>query len=476
MLSWASRFNICCFLDNHGYGLPGHSFECLMASGARHSIRAGAGDALDQLTGFAGLHKDWIFGHLGYGLARETEPSGAQDPRPASGPHVSPHSAATSGPHAPPDAAAPSAPRSGLPPLPDPTGFPDLFFFVPEILVELGPDTIRIGSFQADQAAILAEILDQAVPVFPLQPGPSLLSADPAPDQGPSSPRRPHSGARQSIPALIPRFSREEYLDVVKRLQAHILRGDCYEINFCQEFFAQPATIDPLQTWFSLSRNSPNPFAAYYRLDEAHLLCASPERYLRRTGNTLLSQPIKGTWPRSPGDPSEDRAGRELLYASSKDRSENVMVVDLVRNDLSKICLPGSVRVEELYGIYTFPHVHQMISSVKGELPPGTGFVDCIRATFPMGSMTGAPKRRVVGLIEQYERSCRGLFSGAVGYVSPAGDFDFNVVIRSILYNQRESYLSYQVGSGITWYSDPVSEYEECLLKAEGIKKALGLE
>ena len=152
------------------------------------------------------------------------------------------------------------------------------------------------------------------------------------------------------------------------------------------------------------------------------------------------------------------------------------MVVDLVRNDLSRICLPGSVRVEELYGIYTFPHVHQMISSVTGDLPPGTGLADCIRATFPMGSMTGAPKKRVVQLIDQYERTGRGLFSGAVGYVTPGGDFDFNVVIRSILYNQRDEYLSYQVGSGITFYSDPVQEYEECLLKAEGMRKALRLD
>jgi para-aminobenzoate synthetase component 1 len=149
------------------------------------------------------------------------------------------------------------------------------------------------------------------------------------------------------------------------------------------------------------------------------------------------------------------------------------MVVDLVRNDLSRICLPDSVRVEELYGIYSFPQVHQMISTIKGRLAPGTGFAAAIRATFPMGSMTGAPKNRVVGLIRQYERTRRGIFSGAVGYCRPEGDFDLNVVIRSILYNQEGSYLSYLVGSGITFYSDPVLEYEECLLKAEGMKKAL---
>jgi len=171
-----------------------------------------------------------------------------------------------------------------------------------------------------------------------------------------------------------------------------------------------------------LSRASPNPFAAFYRVDNSYLLCASPERYLKRTGDTLLSQPIKGTSPRIPGNAEQDMAGRNELYHSAKDRSENVMVVDLVRNDLSKICLPGTVRVEELYGVYSFPQVYQMISSIKGELPPGTHWTEAVRVTFPMGSMTGAPKKRVVALIEQYERSPRGLFSGAVGYVTPEGD------------------------------------------------------
>jgi para-aminobenzoate synthetase component 1 len=187
-----------------------------------------------------------------------------------------------------------------------------------------------------------------------------------------------------------------------------------------------------------------------------------------------LSQPIKGTWPRQT-DPAADQAGRDQLFRSSKDRSENVMVVDLVRNDLSKLCKEGSVTVEELYGIYTFPQVHQMISTIKGELLPDTGLIDCIRASFPMGSMTGAPKNRVIGLIGEFERTPRGIFSGAVGYLAPNGDFDFNVVIRSIIYNQEDGYLSYQVGSGITFYSDPELEYEECLLKAEGIKKTLGI-
>jgi para-aminobenzoate synthetase component 1 len=435
LLTWAdNRFGICCFLDNHGYALPGHSIECILAAGAVDAVEADAGEAFERVARFAAGKKDWLFGHFGYGLAKETEP---------------------------PQVVSPSGRFPGG--FADRVGFPDLFFFVPQIVIELIPGSsgsIRIGSFNRDHTTILQEIAGTPVPANPM-----AYSSD------------PKSGLKSGLKA---RFSREEYIATVKRLQQHILRGDCYEINFCQEFYSSPANIDPLQTWFALSRNSPNPFAAYYKLEQRYLLCASPERYLKRIGNTLLSQPIKGTWPRHTAadnnqETADDQAGADQLYHSGKDRSENVMVVDLVRNDLSKLCTEGSVKVTELYGVYTFPHVHQMVSSIQGELLPGTGFADCVRASFPMGSMTGAPKNRVVDLIRQVERSPRNIFSGSVGYVDPDGDFDFNVVIRSILYNRRDGYLSYQVGSGITFYSDPQGEYEECLLKAEGIKKALGI-
>ena len=202
-------------------------------------------------------------------------------------------------------------------------------------------------------------------------------------------------------------------------------------------------------------------------------MCASPERYLKRTGNKILSQPIKGTWEKNVVDLSEDNLNKEKLFNSPKDRSENVMVVDLVRNDLSKICKEGSVKVDELYGIYTFPNLHHMISSITGELKNDMHWTDAIKATFPMGSMTGAPKKRVMELIERYEKTKRGIFSGALGYVTPEKDFDFNVIIRSIFYNQTKKYLSFLVGSGITFYSDPENEYEECLLKVSSIKKVL---
>ena len=409
LLTWAKPFDICCFLDNQGYpsASAASSFDYVLAAGAIDSCSAAAGDAFAVLKAWAAGQKDWLFGHFGFELATETEA-------------------------VPPNINA------------DEAGFPDLFFFVPEIVIAVQQGQARIGAFNPDQ-------LYKAI-----------TAADPA---GP---------VRLPSPVFIPRFTRDEYLSTVTALRQHILRGDCYEINFCMEFFARSVFPDPLSTWAALSSASPNPFSAWYRVNNRYLYCASPERYLQKKGDILLSQPIKGTAPRIPSDPAADRRQRDGLYQSRKDRAENVMVVDLVRNDLSKIALPGRVQVTELYGIYAFPQVYQMISTVRGEMQPGLGWTDVVKATFPMGSMTGAPKNSVLRLIRRYERSRRGLFSGAVGYVDPAGDFDFNVVIRSLLHNQESGYLSYQVGSGITWYSDPVAEYEECMLKAEGIRKAFG--
>jgi para-aminobenzoate synthetase component 1 len=275
--------------------------------------------------------------------------------------------------------------------------------------------------------------------------------------------------------------SKKEYIKIINKLKQHILRGDCYEINFCQEFFAENAEMDPVDVYKKLSHFSPNPFSALYRLNNQWLICASPERFIKKQGNKIISQPIKGTSKRDKGDNEKDMLSRDDLRNSAKDRSENVMVVDLVRNDLSKVCKDGTVEVDELYGIYSFPQVHQMISTISGVLKANISFTDIIKATFPMGSMTGAPKKRVMELIEQHEKIKRGIFSGAVGYISPDGGlpavqagFDFNVVIRSIMYNADSKYLSFKAGSGITFYSDPEQEWEECLMKAEAMKNVLG--
>ena len=407
MLNWASQFNICAFLDNHHYNLAHHSIEALVAVGATRSVEASAGNAFAQLKTFFEESKDWVFGHLAYDLKNEVESVSSSHP--------------------------------------DGIRFPDLFFFVPEIILQLNGDRLDIHSSNIPPKDIFAQV----------------ISSEPINDPASKAPSIKH------------RFSKEDYITTVRHLQKHILRGDCYEINFCQEFYSDEVTINPVKIYRSLSKASPNPYSAFYRLNDRYLLCASPERYLRKKGRQLISQPIKGTWHRDFISKKEDEKNRDRLFNSQKDRAENVMVVDLVRNDLSKVCEKGSVKVDELFGIYSFPQVHQMVSTISGELKNDKHWVEAIRASFPMGSMTGAPKKKVMELIERYEKTRRGIFSGAIGYIQPDGDFDFNVVIRSLLYNSTNQYLSFQAGSGITFYSDAGKEYEECLLKADAIKKVL---
>lgn len=323
--------------------------------------------------------------------------------------------------------------------------FPDAHFFVPEIVVQLNEQQVNIYC-EADADIIFSEI-NLASSFIPQKPGNNIN--------------------------IKSRISPDEYVSIIRKLQQHILRGDCYEINFCQEFYAEDAVIDSLAVYERLVTLSPNPFSALYKLNNKYCICASPERYIKKTGNKIFSQPIKGTAKRNLQDAAADELSKATLLNSEKEKSENVMVVDLVRNDLSRVCKEGTVQVEELFGIYSFPQVHQMISKISGELNNGLDWVDIVKATFPMGSMTGAPKKRVMELIERYEYTKRGLFSGAIGYIDPEGDFDFNVVIRTILYNAYMKYLSFQTGSAITFYSEAQKEYEECLLKAAAMRKVL---
>ena len=321
--------------------------------------------------------------------------------------------------------------------------FPDLYFFEPEIIIRLSAAEMII---EAENASTLFSAINNI------------------------EVRQPSSHGKFDIKN---RIEKEEYCSIINKLKQHILRGDCYEINFCQEFYAEHAEINSAEVYKKLSALSPNPFSALYKLDDKWLLCASPERYIKKQGSNILSQPIKGTSKRNLQNVVEDKKQRDDLYNSPKDRSENVMVVDLVRNDLAKVCKDGSVHVDELYGIYSFPQVHQMISTVSGELKENISFSEIIKASFPMGSMTGAPKKRVMELIERYEKTKRGIFSGAVGYINSEGDFDFNVVIRSIMYNAATNYLSFSAGSGITFYSDAEKEWEECLMKADAMREVL---
>jgi para-aminobenzoate synthetase component 1 len=422
MLDWSHQFGICCFLDNNQYPQQYHSSECLLAveAVATFSPAPGAPGVLPALKQFLQQHSDWLFGHFNYDFA-----------------------------HA--ETGALPASTTGTPS----TGFPNAYLFQPETVIQVQEGKAIISCLKNKPAEIYSSILQSQKSKVKSQNLNSQL---------------PTLNSQLSIHA---RFTQQEYLHVIQQLQQHILRGDCYEINFCQEFYADSVVVNPAALYNRLTALSPTPFAAFYRLHDQYAICASPERYVRKTGSSIISQPIKGTAARLLQDTEKDLLAREALLHSAKDRSENVMVVDLVRNDLSKICEEGSVFVEELFGIYSFPQVHQMISTIKGTLLPGMDLADVLEASFPMGSMTGAPKKRVMELIAQYERSQRGLYSGTIGYISPEGDFDFNVVIRSIFYNAAEQYLSYQVGGGITFYSNAEKEYEECLLKAKAIQKAL---
>jgi para-aminobenzoate synthetase component 1 len=268
------------------------------------------------------------------------------------------------------------------------------------------------------------------------------------------------------------RISKQNYISKVSKVLEHIHKGDIYEANFCMEFFANDTQINPIETYIKLNDISEPPFAVYFKNDKQYLLSASPERYLRKENTKVISQPIKGTAKRNL-DSIEDEKLKEELGVNEKERSENIMIVDLVRNDLSHTATKGSVKVEELCGLYTFKQVHQMISTIVSEVDFTTSPIEILRTTFPMGSMTGAPKISAMKIIEELEETKRGLYSGAVGYFTPNGDFDFNVVIRSILYNERNQYLSFSVGSAITSLSNPEMEYEECLLKAKAMFEVL---
>jgi len=271
---------------------------------------------------------------------------------------------------------------------------------------------------------------------------------------------------------LIPRMCEADYLQKVGCILEHIRQGDIYELNFCQEFFAHTTGLDTVALYQQLSRCNPAPFASLLRTDHLSVMGASPERFLAKRGSLLISQPIKGTIRRGKTE-DEDHHLRQLLLQNPKERAENTMIVDLVRNDLHRICLRGTVSVPDYLGLYTFPTVHHLISTITGHLRPELGFAHILRATFPMGSMTGTPKVAAMQLIEQYETARRGLFSGSLGYITPDGDFDFNVLIRSLIHNNQSGYLSCQTGGAITIDSDPAEEYRESLLKAQAIQQML---
>lgn len=267
--------------------------------------------------------------------------------------------------------------------------------------------------------------------------------------------------------------TRSEYLERAGTLLDHIQRGDIYEVNYCTTRLAQLPNWDPFTAFGELLRKSGAPFAGFMRMEEQFTLCASPERYLAFEGDRIVGQPMKGTRPRSQ-DPVEDMRLAEELASDNKERSENIMALDVMRHDLARIAASGTVHVDELCGVHSYAQVHQMVSTVSARSRSGISQGDAARSAFPMASMTGAPKFRAMQLIDAAEDRARGLFSGSLGFFAPDGTADLNVVIRTVLYNATTGLASLSTGSALTAQCDPQLEWEECELKARSVIQAFG--
>ena len=325
---------------------------------------------------------------------------------------------------------------------PNRTAFPDAYFFVPEYTLLIGQFNVEIKGRDPQR------IVDQIHVTRPVEESPGFEGR------------------------LKYRMNKSAYFTAFAELQRHIRQGDAYEINLCQEFYAEKAKLNPLAAYRRLKEVSPTPFSCFFKFGHHYILSASPERFLSKNGNTLLSQPIKGTAPRGK-DAIEDEQIKATLASNPKEISENIMIVDLVRNDLTRSASPGTVKAEQLLQIHSFKQVHQLISTVTCEIRPDVDRVETLQNTFPPGSMTGAPKISAMKLIDHYENSRRGAYSGALGYFSPQGNYDFSVVIRTLLYNAENGYLSFHTGGAITANADPEREYNECLLKGKALFEVL---
>ena len=409
LVAWGQQFREITFLDSNSFSNEYSSFDCVLAVDAFTSMKTDYHNAFEDLKQYQQTTKDWLFGYLSYDLKNGVE-------------HLQSNN------------------FDGL-------DFPDLFFFQPKKLFLLRGNQLEIQYLNMCDDEVEDDFND-------------IVKS-----------QKSKVESKDKI-IINQRISKDSYIRKVSKLLKHIHHGDLYEANFCMEFFAQNAIINPLEKFFRLNEISQAPFTVFFKNNKQFLISASPERYLKKDGESLISQPIKGTSKRFL-DPLEDENSKNTLAQDPKERAENIMITDLVRNDLSRTAQKASVEVKELCGIYSFLQVHQMISTITAKIDPQYTAVDTIKTTFPMGSMTGAPKYAAMKIIEELEETKRGLYSGAVGYFSPNGDFDFNVVIRSILYNQENEYVSFSVGSAITSLSIPENEYDECLLKAKAMHEVL---
>ncbi|NLP57434.1 aminodeoxychorismate synthase component I [Lutibacter sp. B1] len=410
LLLWAQQFNIAVWLDSNNYHQKHSTFDAVLAIDAFSHIETNYKNAFEQLKNYQTKVNDYIFGYLGYDLKNDVEK-------------------------------LTSANFDGL-------HFSDLFFFQPKKIFLIKENTVEIKYI----TEVENEIETDLKTIFKINNQQTKTNS-------------------KNIKIKL-RIHKDEYYNKLHSILNHIHRGDIYEANFCQEFYSKNSTINPQEVYQNLNEISKPPFATFLKLNDKFLLSASPERYLKKEGDTVISQPIKGTEKRASSKKEDEKLIKELEQ-NPKERAENIMIVDLVRNDLSRSAIKGSVKVDELCKVYTFEQVHQLISTVSCKVKKNIHPVDIIKDTFPMGSMTGAPKISALKIIEELEETKRGLYSGAVGYFTPNGNFDFNVIIRSILYNSSKKYISYSVGGAITAQSIPEKEYEECLLKAKAMKQVL---
>jgi len=413
ILQWAEQYYEVVWLDSNAHKQKYDSFDALIAVDALTSIKTDHKNAFDDLKTYQEQTKDWIFGYLTYDLKNDVEK-------------------------------LESANFDGV-------EFPELYFFQPKKIIK-----IKGHCLEFDYLNMVDDEIEEDYQTIIKSP--------------PNTGDKTQSSAKDIHIKM--RIFKDEYFSKVTKMLDHIKHGAIYEANFCQEFYAENYTMDPLKVYQKLNEISKAPFATFLKLDDKFLLCASPERYLKKMGSKLISQPIKGTSKRASNKEEDDKL-KERLAQDEKERAENIMIVDLVRNDLSKSAIKGTVAVEELCKVYTFDQVHQMISTVIAHVAADKSPVTIIKDSFPMGSMTGTPKVSAMKIIETLESFKRGLYSGAVGYFSPEGDFDFNVIIRSILYNKSKKYISFSVGSAITAMATPENEYQECLLKAKAMRQVL---
>ena len=409
LVEWAQSFDTFLWLDSNQYPQNYSSFDKALAAGVCSDLKTNYKNAFQKLDHYQQNTKDYIFGYLSYDLKNDTEDLESNNP--------------------------------------DHLNFPDLYFFQPKKLVFIKENYVEFHYANLCANEISTDF--QAIQETKI-----------------------NSGKKSSAISIKSRISKKKYLVKIDTIQKHITRGDSYEVNFCMDYYSENSLLDPKEVYQKLNSISKPPFASFFKHRNHFLMSASPERFVRKEGTKIISQPIKGTLKRGK-NAIEDAKLIKQLERDPKERAENIMIVDLVRNDLSKTATKNSVQVEELCRVYSFKQVHQLVSTVVSSVENSERPVPILKTLFPMGSMTGAPKIATMKIIEELEESKRGIYSGSVGYITPNGDFDFNVVIRSILYNAKTAYVSFSVGGAITAKSNPNAEYEECLLKADAMIKTL---